>query len=280
MSSKARFITDPSDDKPALVVGDWALDKIVRVARYIDCAREARRKFSSFSSCSFIDAFSGPGRLFLRQAKSFADGSPLAAWNISKRKKVPFELLAIADLNKETVSVCESRLKALGAPVKSFVGPAEDTVPQISGVLDKKGLHLAFLDPFNLGALTFELIRTLAGMRHVDLLIHYSTYDSKLNLIEYVRNRDPRLERIAPNWQRSVDMNQSPRSIQRAFLKHWISNVHGLGFKCGDELPEVRNTRGQDLYRLVFFSRNDFALHCWQEASRISRQISLRFEER
>lgn len=165
MSSKPKFVTDPSDGKPAMVVGDWALDKIARVARYIDCARAARRKFSSFSSCSFIDAFSGPGRLFLREARSFADGSPLAAWNISKLKKVPFELLAVADMDADAVSICESRLQALGAPVKSFVGPADTTVPQISALLDRKGLHLAFLDPFNLGALTFDLIEKLAGTR-------------------------------------------------------------------------------------------------------------------
>jgi three-Cys-motif partner protein len=278
VSTKLKFVTDPSDGNPALVVGDWALDKIVRVARYIDCARAARRKFSTFSSCSFIDAFSGPGRLFLRAARSFADGSPLAAWNISKREKVPFELLAIADLDQDVVSICESRLKALGAPVKAFAGPADTTIPRISKVLDRKGLHLAFLDPFNLGALTFDLVEKLAGMRHVDLLIHFSTYDSKLNLIDYIRRADPRLERIAPGWQTSVDVNQSPKSIRYSFLKHWISNVQSLGFKCGDELPEIRNTKGQDLYRLVFFSRSDFALHCWKEASGISRQINLRFE--
>lgn len=259
------------------MVGDWALDKIARVARYIDCARAARRKFSSFSSCSFVDAFSGPGRLFLREAQSFADGSPLAAWNISKLKKVPFELLAIADMDADAASICESRLQALGAPVKSFVGPADTTVPKISALLDRKGLHLAFLDPFNLGALTFDLIEKLAGTRHVDLLVHFSTYDSKLNLIDYIRRADPRLERIAPGWQGSVDINQSPKSIRYSFLKHWIAKVESLGFKCGDSLPEVKNTQGQDLYRLVFFSRNDFALHCWKEASGISPQIQMKF---
>lgn len=277
MSSRPKFVDDPYDGKPAMAVGDWALDKIVRVARYIDCARAARRKFSSFSSCSFVDAFSGPGRLYLREARKFADGSPLAAWNISKEKNVPLDLVAVADLDEAAVTVCEFRLKVLGAPVKSFVGSADVTIPEIAKVLDRKGLHLAFLDPFNLGALTFDLIEKLASMRHVDFLIHFSTYDSKLNLIDYIREKDPRLERIAPGWQGKVDVKQSPKSIRHAFLKHWISNVQGLGFKCGDDLPEVKNTQGQDLYRLVFFSRNDFALHCWKEASGLSRQIRLQF---
>lgn len=278
MSSKPKFVNDPSDGKPALVVGDWALDKIARVARYIDCARAARRKFSSFSSCSFIDAFSGPGRLFLREAQSYSDGSPLAAWNISKMKGVPLDLVAVADLDPNSVAVCEGRLKSLGAPVKSFVGPADQTIPEISRILDRKGLHLAFLDPFNLGALTFDLIEKLSNMRHVDFLIHFSTYDSKLNLIDYIRDNDPRLDRIAPGWHSSVDTNQSPKSIRYAFLKHWISKVQSLGFKCGDDLPAVKNAQGQDLYRLVFFSRNNFALHCWKEASGLSRQIGFQFD--
>ena len=49
------------------------------------------------------------------------------------------------------------RLIAVDAPVRHFAGPASVAMPKIVQSLDQHGLHFAFLDPYNLGTLSFDL---------------------------------------------------------------------------------------------------------------------------
>lgn len=272
MSTKADVVSDPKDGLPALVVGDWAPEKLQRSERYIDCAREARRKFPIRT---YIDLFCGTGRVQRRKTREFLDGSPIAAWKISSDKGVPFSSVFVADADAARAKVCNQRLQALGAPVTTIFGEAEETATAVARQLKPNGLHLAFLDPYNIGALSFSAIRALSKLKHIDLIVHFSTHDLTRNLVTYLRNKDPRLEKIAPGWEREIDLKQSIESIQFDFMRHWIACVESLGLVCAPDLPLVTNDRGQGLYRLVFFSRVPLAINLWKEACRLDKQRNL-----
>ena len=57
------------------------------------------------------------------------------------------------------------RLRKVDAPVFAEPGPATETVDRVLSKLDPYALHFAFLDPYNLGGLPFDIIRKLARLR-------------------------------------------------------------------------------------------------------------------
>ena len=272
MSAKADLVADEADGLPTLVVGDWAPEKLQRLERYIDCAREARRKFPIRT---YVDLFCGFGRVQLRKTREFLDGSPVAAWKMSRDKGVPFTSVFIADADESRAKTCEQRLRVLDAPVTAMSGEADATAVRVANQLERRGLHLAFLDPYNIGALTFTTIEKLARLEHIDLIVHFSTHDLTRNLVTYLRNKDPRLEKFAPGWEKAVDVRQSSEATRFDFMTYWISCVERLGLTCAPDLPQVTNDRKQALYRLAFFSREPLAIKLWKDACRLVKQGSL-----
>ena len=51
----------------------------------------------------------------------------------------------------------------LGAPVVTIHAPAVEAVRQMISSVNPYGLHFAFLDPYNLGALDFTVISALGS---------------------------------------------------------------------------------------------------------------------
>lgn len=194
------------DGLPISEVHAWALEKHERLRRYVNAARAARRKYSS--RC-YVDLFCGPGRSRVIETGVLIDGSPLVAFDAAAEHGEQFSEFLIGDVNEEYARAAESRLRARGAKVRVFVGEAHLVVDQVVRALDKQGLHLAFLDPYNLGAMPFSVIERLANLKRMDLLIHVSAMDLKRELRNYL-NPDGRkaLDRFAPGWRRHVNVQQ------------------------------------------------------------------------
>lgn len=62
MKNDDEIVIDPVDGLPVMKVGPWSEDKHVALSRYVDAARKARAKWPY---ASFIDLFSGPGRVLI-----------------------------------------------------------------------------------------------------------------------------------------------------------------------------------------------------------------------
>ena len=91
----------------------------------------------------------------------------------------------ISDADSDLLVAAEKRLKALNAPVMTFAGPASVAMPKIIQSLDPAGLHLAFLDPHNLGTLSFDLFEQLAKLKRIDVILHVSLSDLQRNADRY-----------------------------------------------------------------------------------------------
>ena len=250
---------DPADGLTASPAGYWALEKHRELARYIDATWAARRKWKC---SSYVDLYSGPGRQYVTETAEFIDGSPLVAWKAAKRGKAPFDQVLVSDAEPDYVRACAARLRSLGCPVTEREGAAVDCAPWATSQLDREGLHLAFLDPFNLSHLPWTLFEPLVAVPHIDLIVHFSQQDLTRNLDRYFAEEQSVLDAFAPGWRAAVDQRDKVQMRGR-FIEYWISLFESHGFKAARRVPLVTTENNVPLYRLVFFSRHPFPRGLW-----------------
>ena len=144
-----------------------------------------------------------------------------------------------------------------------------DTVPKMVAAIPQGALCFAYLDPYNLELLTFELLSTLARLKKVDLAINFSTMDLARNAeLEFDSDRR-RFDGTAPGWQEVPAIAQSSKAnMPVEFFKYWCTLVQSLGFEYSREMPLVRNDQGRPIYRMVFFARHDLPKRIWGDISR------------
>jgi three-Cys-motif partner protein len=246
------------------IVGPWVRDKHARLQKYVGISRSVRRKFVGKAGATDIDLFSGPGRARIRDTAEVVPGSPLVAWNESA-KGVPFTEVHVCDADAGLLNAAAARLRNAGAQVACEVGPAIQVVDRIISKLNPSGLHFAFLDPYNLGDLPFELIRKLAALERVDILMHVSAYDLQVNLRSYIDRPDSPLDSFAPGWRDKVDTTRPDNFVRPKILEYWRSLLSREGMSTTETHELVAGPNNQRLYWLAFAARHDRALEFWQK---------------
>jgi three-Cys-motif partner protein len=264
-----RYELDPQDGLPREIVGSWVIEKHQRLRHYIDISRAARRKFKGDST--FIDLYCGTGRARIKNTQTLIDGGALTA-GMEAGKKDPFGNIYVADLDEQNINACTARMNRSGlSNVEAFVGPANKTVQSIASKLSKNGLHLAFLDPYNLMTMPFSVIQTLARFPRMDLLIHFSMMDLQRNVGRLMKSEQ--LNEFAPDWKDCVDPHARGDIKVQAVFHHWCELIRGLGYKDPTYQAElVKGDRNQPLYRLVLASKADVGTQFWADISNVSPQ--------
>lgn len=264
------------DGLPLDEVGAWAKDKHERLRKYVDISRAVRRKFTTGAGgATFVDLFCGRGRAVIRGTDEQIDGSPLVAAKCAIARGVPFSEIHIADVTEEICRIAERRLTNVGVVPKVEIGRAEDTASRVAAKLRPDGLHLVFLDPFNLDDLAIEVITPFLRFRSVDLLIHFSAQDLQRNLDAYTRMEQSPLDRVAPGWRDAVELRQAKSSTRAAFVGYWVSLMQRLGLPPARHAELVSGTKNQRLYWLVFASRHPLAHEFWDKIRNLSGQSEL-----
>ncbi|MGF6442635.1 three-Cys-motif partner protein TcmP [Paraburkholderia youngii] len=265
MKNDDEIVIDPADGLPVMKVGPWSEDKHAALSRYVDAARKARAKWPY---AAFIDLFSGPGRVLNRESGVISDGGVLSAWRMSERGGAPFNEIFIADADAASVEACSARLRDAGAKVQAYVGSASKTVDQVLGNLPR-GLHFAFLDPFNIEHLDFEIIRKLAARPNIDLLIHFSVMDVQRNIGGDFNLTSSRLDAAAPGWRSKLRLKEVPKREQvGAYLEYWESLVADLTkMQVAQSKPLFVNMNKGPLYRLIHLARHPLATKLWNTAA-------------
>jgi three-Cys-motif partner protein len=263
-----------SDPRPGLVVergphgtgvGDWVPKvKHTLLAKYISAASGAMRRWPERV---FIDPFCGPGRVQVEGEAFDRDGGSLVAWRQAQECKVPFTRMLLGDLDAKRAAAAQMRLAALGAPVQVLEGPAEATVQRMVAEVPRGALCLAYLDPYNLSLLSFDMIRTLAKLPKVDFAVHFSTMDLLRNVDAELNPERARFDEVAPGWRDAL-RGISKQNLPVAFQKYWISLVQGLGFEFSQAITLVNNSRGNEIYRLVFFARHNLPIRLWGDVAK------------
>jgi three-Cys-motif partner protein len=254
-------------------VGAWAKRKHKLLTDYIQVSRYARAKYNQRSGAAYIDVFCGPGRLLIRDTTDYIDGSPVAAFKQGRASLALFSSIEISDLNAERLSAAHMRLKNLGAPVEVTPGPALDAMERIVQRVHQRGLHFVFLDPHNLGALSFDLFKILKKLENVDILVHVSIADLQRNVDLFTTKQ---FDTFAPGWSDAIDhKNMSKTALRSAVLNYWYDQVARLGLTKAKHSEEIRGPGNQRLYWLSLFSRDKLAHKLWTAVSSAAKQSEM-----
>jgi len=251
----------PDDDG----VGTWVpLQKHKLLCEYLHATRHAWKRWPSRV---LIDPFAGPGRIQVRGESGTREGGTVLACR-TLADVAPFTKVLVGDIDLERVTACESRLKAIGAPVQAFFGPAADTINQMVAAVPRGSLCMAYIDPYNLQYLSFSILKALAPLK-VDLAINFSTMDLRRNVDVETDPDRARFDEAAPRWRELVERRRTSRSgMSLEFFNYWRGLVSGLGFEYSEEMPFVFNDRGSPIYRMVFFARHDLPKRIWGDVAR------------
>ncbi|MGE3872502.1 MAG: three-Cys-motif partner protein TcmP [Parvibaculaceae bacterium] len=262
-------LVDGDDGLPAEDVGSWSKEKHELLCRYIDISKGVRSKWTDpgKAGATYIDLFCGPGRAKVRVTGEFIDGSCVAAWCKSVEGGTPFSAMYIADSDDQRLSYAVQRLRALKAPVVPIHGPAVETVKAIKNRLNPYGLHFAFIDPFNLGAFDFDVMKTLSGLKRIDMLVHVSKMDMQRNLGFNIAMQQQAFEIFAPGWRNFVNVDQPQANVRREVFEYWRELVGKLGVPASTEMRLIKGSVQQHLYWLLLAAKHDLAHRFWEAAA-------------
>lgn len=262
------------DGLPAEDVGPWAKEKQEYLCRYIDISRGVRKKYlppQGPGGATYIDLFCGPGRSRVRDTGEWIDGSPVAAWKKSVDGGAPFSKVIIADIDAERLDAAVERLEALGAPVVKIHGPAKETAFKALQSAAVYGLNFAFLDPYKLGALDFQLFLTLSKLNRIDILAHISKMDFQRNLPSNISEEQSEFENFAPGWRDAVNLDQPHPHVRREVFEYWRGQVAKTGIDTSKDTKLITGSRGQHLYWLLLAARHELAHAFWKTSTKTAQ---------
>lgn len=259
----------------ANMVHDWAETKHQLVRKYAGISSGPRKKFGT-AGCAYLDPYCATGRAYIYETKAFTPGSPLHAWSESKAKKAPFTHVLIGDADRDSLAACSNRLANDRAPVRTFLGNAEDTVDQMIKAIDPNGLHFALLDPYGLSALPFSIIEKLCAVKRMDILIHVSTFDLQRNFFNNQGGRTQEiLEAFAPGWRDNVNLDQAQSKCRDDYFKYWLGLIEQAGKKANEHVHHMKTARNNTLYYLVMVSAHKLGHTFWEIVSEDPKQPGL-----
>lgn len=261
-------------------IGYWSEVKLDIVREYASAYSRilSTRKNPSFEHL-YIDGFSGSG---VHKAKDTGDlvwGSPTSVLLVSP----PFSEYHFIDLDGGNIEVLREMVKSRsGGPydpntVHFYNGDCNDVLlsdvfPRIRYEDYRRGLCL--LDPYGLH-LDWKVVHAAGKMRTIELFVNFPIMDMNRNvLLKNPNNADPKqVERLNRYWGdsswESVSYTRegnlfgfrrktSNKEIVMAYrdrLKRIASFAH-----VPDPMP-MKNSRGADVYYLLFASQNPVADH-------------------
>jgi three-Cys-motif partner protein len=248
-------------------VGTWVPSEKHRyLCRYLNATREAQKRFKNRV---LIDPFCGPGRIQVQGETITRDGGSVIAYRQSMLSGAPFTAVLVGDIDAERADANEARLKARGAPVERFVGPAAVTVDSMIKAVPFGALVLAYIDPYNLEYLSFSIIERLAALKHIDFAVHFSIMDLNRNIDMELDPKRDRFSDALPGWRTQVPANAlSKKNLPNWFFEEWCSMVRRLGFTISSSMPRITDGEGRAIYRLVFFSRHALPDRIWGDIAR------------
>jgi three-Cys-motif partner protein len=273
-----------SDGLPAEEVGKWVEEKHFFITEYVKLSHGARRQFigPTDAGATYIDLFCGPGQARIKDSKQYVDGAAVAAWKAAKARGSPFTSVYIADRDAERRDHCAMRLRALDAPVTELAGTATDAVQVLAATLPRDGLHFAFIDPYSLGSLSYEILRCLAQFRRMDILVLISAMDLFRNIDQQSSDEAWEFDEFAPAWREHVRIDLPQPERRALVMEYWAWRVRmELGLNSSSEMHPVKNSVNRLIYWLLLLHRHKLAEKFWKIVlkGRPQRTQEMQFDE-
>jgi three-Cys-motif partner protein len=198
------------------------------------------------------------------------------AYQAALKSKVRFSEIYLNDLDTQKANALGARIKAAGGVAVVHNGPADIVIDNVVDAINPAGLHFAFLDPYNLEYLSFDIIEKLSRFRHMDMLVHVSVQDLQRNLDRYSVQGGV-LDRFAPGWRSKVDPNQAIAPFRAALMEYWLDEIRKLGTMPAQGMQLIVGSKNQRLYWLMFVAAHDLAQKFWDAVRDPGGQTSMGF---
>jgi three-Cys-motif partner protein len=141
-------------------------------------------------------------------------------------------------------------------------------------------LNLAFLDPEGL-ELSWETVKTLAQVGRMDLIINFSTMGINRMARSELNSPNGKLDRFfgTDEWRACYRDHTNATQRRQAWIALYLKRLKAFGYQVSEN-PElesipVHNSRGAQVYSLIFASKHPLGGKFWQSASKTTQQPKL-----
>ena len=207
---------------------------------------------------AWVELFSGPGLLYVKDLAAFKPGSPLEALGI----RDPFDIYVFADLDERCVGALEQRVAGRGHVLRGNANSAA-LHDRILALVPRNALVVLYADPAGLD-LHFDTLKFFASRyQHLDLLLNFPVpgIDRALSAghvekASRVLNHPAPIELIGPGSGRPG-----------ASLRQWFERQLGtLGYDQFEAQGIKLASKNVALYDLMLASRQRRAKEFFREA--------------
>ena len=285
MKKRRDYLIDAPDDGPP--VGDaglWAVEKYRRLGMYAEMFSTGMKRI--WPTRVYIDLFSGPGHVIIRETKRRVLASPLIALSIPDR----FSKYVFVEKDESFIGKLQERANRLArdADVSYVRGDANTSVTEIGSQIPQhsktsKVLTFCFADPYDLG-LHFETIRALGENRFMDFLILLAVGSDFRRNLETYRGSNTKVDRFLGDadwrerWERFKQKDQSEVRFLATEYAHSMAAIGYLTTSLDQMLPVRTADNNMLLYYLAFFSKNAKGYRFWAEVQKYaSDELTLPF---
>lgn len=254
-------------------VGPWVEDKHRLVFMYETLFSTGMKK--KWDLRVYIDLYSGPGMLRVRDNGKFLWGSPLLALQV----KHQFDKYIFCENNAEAMAALQKRVKKLfpEADVTFVPRDCNDAVNEICRAIpvpssNNKVLSFCFVDPYDL-SLKFSTIAKIASGYLIDFLALLALHmDGRRNQQHYLDTSNRKIDDFLdlPIWRDQWEQRSQNESISfpRFLAETYARQMETLGYLpvAFDDMKQVRSdVKNLPLYRLALFSRHQLAYTFWKD---------------
>jgi three-Cys-motif partner protein len=280
-----KYLLPEDDGLPIRTFGKWTKQKLHYLQKYVDMFETSMRQQKWCARC-YVDLFAGRGKYQIESHKEVLLGSPL----IALTTKHPFTHYFFADTVQENMAILMERCTPLSSISKRFyVKDANEVVNDIVSEIKTiernrpegtwSSLNLAFLDPDGL-ELEWKTVATLAKVRKMDLIIHYSQGGLTRNFENCLNAKgETIIDRFFGDfeWRKIYEKHKlgDPVKTHRRLIDYYMSKLTEIGYVDVKDVegyegsePLMRNTRQAPLYRLLFASKHKRGHDFWKEVTK------------
>lgn len=264
----------PSLDDDGLVtpvVGDWSEDKYQLVRCYASIF--ATSMTNKWECLVYVDLYAGAGRSKVGDARGkIVPATPLLVLDVPH----PFTNYIFCELDPLKLDALKQRI-ARSHPTRDvrFVeGDCNERVDEIAALIPPysksyRVLTFCFVDPYNIGSLSFATLERLSWNRRIDFLVLIASgMDANRNRDLYLRSESTAVSGFvgSGNWR---DRWQSARLSFGDF----VADQFGVAMRkisyVYDGLPGLQLVRSTEknlaLYHLGVFSKHPLGAEFWQK---------------
>lgn len=253
------------------VVGDWAEEKYQLAKCYASIFATSMK--NKWECLVYVDLYAGAGRSRLVHAGGkIVPATPLLVLDVPH----PFTKYIFCELDSSKLNALKQRV-ATGYPardVQFVAGDSNERIDDIAALIPSysktyRVLTFCFVDPYNLGSLSFQTLVRLARDRRVDFLVLIASgMDANRNRELYLRPESTAVSSFVGSDAWRAEWPKSKLPFGDFVADQFGESMRGLGYEYEGltGLQLVRSTeKNLALYHLGVFSKHPLGAEFWQK---------------